>query len=345
MAIFHSGADTRTGGLDSTDLWLPVFTGEVLTNFMDTLMLSGMVTSRSPIRGIEGRFSVLGAIGSEEHQPGALIMGTTVEHAQRSLYADRRPLMCATTYDPVDDLTNQIDVRSQLAAEHGYELARQQERRVAKVIIKTARTAAISGTSFPGGGIDGTGFGTGTIVDTNFDDADPMVCGAAVLKAIDRWVVRRDTQQHPEGPTYCVIPPTQWHALRNFNNVVYVAANISATVAAQATGLVPFAMAPLTSATSRKDKLVYKGVEIYQSNFLPNGTNTTTTEDTNTYGADYTNTFGAIWSPASVGFVIQRSMKVETWREANRQLDMVATSLMTGGGALRPELACELATA
>jgi len=124
--------------------------------------------------------------------------------------------------------------------------------------------------------------------------------------------------------------------------VVYVQANISSTIAAQATGLVPFAMPALTAATSRKDKLVYKGVEIFQSNFIPN-TDTGATEDVLTYGADYTKTFGAIWSPSAVGFVIQRSMKVETWREPNRQLDMVATSLMTGGGALRPELACELA--
>jgi hypothetical protein len=337
MAIFSPGANTPTGSLNPNELWLPKFSGEVQVFFEDSLLVTGLVSTKPAWPGIEQKFTRLGQQVSEEHQVGAEVLGTVPESAQFSMYLDKRPLITANTFDDVEAEMAQWETRGPLAAEQARELARQQERRAIKLVIRTARVTAIAGTSFPGGGIDSNG---APIINGNMNNADPTTAGAAILASIDRWVQYRDTINAPDGETYCVIPPQGWHALRNFNSVIYVAANISNTVASAANALNPL-MPNLQTATSRKDYLVYKGVKIYMSNFIPT-TNTTALEDPNLYGANYTNTYGVIWMREATAMVMMRGVKVETWRTPGRQSETVMSSTMTGGGPLRCELACEL---
>jgi hypothetical protein len=101
-------------------------------------------------------------------------------------------------------------------------------------------------------------------------------------------------------------------------------------------------MPNLSVGASRKDFLLYKGVKIYQSNFIPSSDTRTTgpMDEAATYGADFTKVFGAIWQREAVGFVTVRAPKVEAWRTPSRQNETLMTSMMTGGGSVRCELAC-----
>jgi hypothetical protein len=339
--IFSPGALTNVnGGIDPYAAWLPIHTGEVLTHFADNLFLTGMVSARPPVSpgGTEAYFTRIGRTTSEIHELNAEIIGGSVQQAEQSYFLDKRPLVTANTFDNIQEMLAQRTYRSEIAQEQGRELARQQEVRAAKLIVKAGRAGVITGTEFPGGGINGAG---GAITDANFDSADPQIAAMAVCKAIDRWVVRRDEQNHPPLETYCVVKPSVWHGFYNFNNVIYVAADISKTVAANATGLNPFGV-DLQRRMLQTDYFMYKGVKIYQSNFIPS-TNTSATEDTQTYGGDFTKTRGMIWSPESVAMVMLMQVKTEAWRTPSRQTDTLMASTMTGGGGLRVEFACELA--
>lgn len=343
MALFRPGSDTASGDLNPNELWLPVFSGETYLAFEENNIFGGMVSKPVMQKGLEFLFNYFGTATSETHQAGATIVGSGISKTQKSVYVDERPLFTAAEFDDIDALFAQWEYRSNVALEHGRELARQLDKRTAKLIVKAAQSGRPGNLDeFNGGGIDGAG---GSYNISGYDALTNIEKALKILQAIDAYNVRADEINLPEGEqTYCVITPAVWHAMRDIGSVVYVDAatdnNFGTPMAADYT--VPGnPNAGIHRGLSRKDYLMYKGVKIYQSNNIPT-TNTTATEPTNTWGGDFTGTRGMIWKPSAVGLAIVRGVKVETGRMIDKQSDLLVSSIHTGGGGLRCESAWQI---
>jgi hypothetical protein len=350
MAIFRPGSDTASGDLNPNELWLPIFSGETYLAFEENNIFGGMVSMPVMQKGLEFIFNYFGTASSETHESGATIVGTGIAKTQRSVYVDERPLFTAAEFDDVDELFAQWEYRSNVALEHGRELARQLDKRTAKLIVKAAQTQRPGAlTEFRGGNPNGNGgyvlLANGGNILTGWNAAGNNRDRAVlILKAIDNYNVNADQINLPEGEqTYCVVTPAVWHAMRDIQSVIYVPGSNGYNGSPMAADMtIPGNPNPgIHAGMMRKDYLMYKGVHIYQSNNIPT-TNTTSTEPTNTWGGDFTNTVGMIWKKSSVGLAIVRGVKVETGRNVSTQSDLLVSSIHTGGGGLRVEGAWQL---
>lgn len=344
MALYRPGSDTAAGDLDPHSLWLPVFSGVAYMAFEENNIFEAMVSKPVLTNGLEFLFNYFGAASSETHEAGAMIVGSGLQKTQRSIYVDKRPLFTSVEYDDTDPLFAQWEYKAGVATEHGRELARQADKRAARLIVNSARTTRPGGIAeFNGGGTDGNG--TAHTM-TGYNAGTNRARAVLVLQAIDAYNVRAHEINLPEGETtYCVVRPAVWEAMRDINSVIYV------QTAGVATG--NFAQTPMAadytipgnpnpgihSALSRTAFLLYKGVQIYQSNNIPN-TNVTTNLDT--WGGSMLKTQGMIWKASAVGMGFIRGVKVETGRDIRTQSDMIVSSIQTGGGGLRVEGAWEL---
>ena len=331
MAIFRPGRN-EFGSNTPYDNWLPVFGGEILTAFQEYNQFLDKVDHKTITSGTELQFIMSWKIGSEVHETGAELLGLDVETAKRSIYLDDRPLVTHFYTDDIDKLMSHYDLRSEIVSDMSRELARQIDRRIAKLLILASRTSAPGG-SFYGGGYNGSG---GSIVKSN--TASDTDAGALdVLAAIDTAVVRYAQIDAPmDMPTFCCVRPGLWNRLRNLGQLVS-----SATVSA-------FPMfghrdidqknPQIQQGMGISDVLTYKGVSIVQSNHLP----TTNIQDGSRYAGNFSATTGIIWKPKAVAHLQMLGVTVETGRDFAKQLDGVIAKTLTGGGTLRPELAMEI---
>lgn len=348
MAIFRPGSDTASGDLNPNELWLPIFSGETYLAFEENNIFGGMVSMPVMQKGLEFIFNYFGTASSETHESGATIVGTGIAKTQRSVYVDERPLFTAAEFDDVDELFAQWEYRSNVALEHGRELARQLDKRTAKLIVKAAQTQRPA-SDFRGGNANGNGgyvlLANGGNILSGWNTAPNNRDRAVkILQAIDNYNIYADQINLPEGEqTYCAITPAVWHAMRDIQSVIYVPGSNGYNGSPMAADMtIPGNPNPgIHAGMMRKDYLMYKGVHIYQSNNIPT-TNTTATEPTNTWGGDFTNTVGMIWKKSSVGLAIVRGVKVETGRNVSTQSDLLVSSIHTGGGGLRVEGAWQL---
>jgi hypothetical protein len=336
MALFRPGSDTAAGDLDPNALWLPVFSGETYMAFEETNLFGGMVSKQ---KGQEFLFNYFGTASSEEHQAGATIVGTGIDKTQRSIYLDQRPLFTAAEFDDVDAYMSQFEFRSQVSTEHGRELARQLDKRTARLIVKASRTTVNAG--FLGGGPTNNGNAKTIAYDGATDDRARAVL---LLKVIDEYIVHADEINLPEGEqTYMVCLPAVWHAMRDINSVLYVdGTNGWNQTLMAADASIPSNPNPgLHSGMSRTSFLMYKGVKIYKSNNIPT-TDVTSLGNSTTWGGDFSATRAMIWKPSAVGLAVVRGVQVETWRVPDTQSEKIASSIHTGGGGLRVESAWEI---
>ncbi len=338
--IFSPGKDNAiNGGTNPYAGHLAIMSGTIYSAFLETFIAGGMINSMST-NDLTTKFPRIGkAAAPTEHQKGTRIVGTTIETTYQQIVLDKRPLIVAHETDDVEEFYKQIDFNSQVLEALGQSLGKVAEQRAFKLVAKAARTPAVSGTSFPGGGVNLNG-GARTIV--GYDAlATPILKALKLLEVIDEWIVLRDRRDVPDTEqAYLVCEPEEFHGMRNFNNVIYAAAPVNAT------GLNPMVMTPngeLNRAIMKADYLIYKGVKIYRSNNLPNRTNTAATEDTALYGGDYTNTRALLFCSSAAYWANVRGIKVETFRESREQSDGMLMSLLGGGGTGRPELAIEIA--
>lgn len=348
MGLFRPGSDTASGDLNPNELWLPVFSGETYMAFEENNLFGGMVSKPLLQKGFEFLFNYFGKATSEEHEAGATIVGTGISKTQRSIYLDKRPLITAAEFDDVDHYMAQYEFRGDVATEHGRELARQLDRRCARLICNAAMTARPGSlTEFNGGGPAGDGtnvaLASGGNILTGWNAASENRTRALlILKAIDNYVVRAYQIDLPEGEqTYAVCTPAVWAAMRDINSVIYVSATYGLPQTPMAADwTIPGNPNPgIHSGMSRKDYLIYKGVKIYQSNNIPT---TSVTTNTDTWGGDHTKTVGMIWKPSAVGLALVKGVEVESWREPGTKSEKVTSSIHTGGGGLRVESAWRL---
>jgi hypothetical protein len=98
----------NNSGTGVNDLFLKVFSGEVLATFARENQMMGMTTVRTIGSGKSAQFPVTGTIASGYHTIGNEIVGTQVKHNEKIINIDDM-LLAHAFLGEIDELKNHYD--------------------------------------------------------------------------------------------------------------------------------------------------------------------------------------------------------------------------------------------
>jgi hypothetical protein len=334
------GQNAMLASPSPSDLWLPVFGGEVLTWFEELNISQMLVRRKTIMSGSTTEFPLLHQIAAERHAVGTEMLGLDIEHGKRTISLDDRPLVSHFDIDDVDAMLAHFDDRQEIAREAGRALANEMDRFNFRLILNAARTAADGNSSFPGGGIDrnGTAITSSDFPSSATGDWDRAAI-IALLDALEQATMEWAENDIPENDRGVVVPFKAWYRLRNLG-MPRVDTEVPTANFMLSQGIGPSG-GNIAGGVPRTKALDFNGLPIWGSNHLPNGENITTGESK--YQGDFTKTRGLIVQNQAVGHLTLMDVMTETDRDVRRQTNFFVTKVHTGGGTLRPEAAIEIA--
>lgn len=336
------GANAMLAAPSPSDLWLPVFGGEVLTWFEEMNISMMFVRRKTIMSGSTSEFPLLHQFQAERHAIGTEMLGQDMPRGVRTLSLDDRPLVVPYEVDDIDRMLAHFDDRQELAEQAGKALARKMDKFNFRLILNAARTSAdAAGSPFPGGGIDQDG---GALTDAAFPAAAQgdwdRASVIAFLEALEQVEIEWAENDYPEEGRNVACPFKLWWKLRNLGmpraGDDVTLRDWSGTLNQQVAG------APQIQQSQRRAfALSFNGLPIWGTNHLPNGQNITTDEAK--YQGDFTKTRAIMSQQQAVGHLTLLDVVTETDRDVRRGVDFFVSKILTGGGSLRPEVAIEIA--
>jgi hypothetical protein len=187
------------------DLFLKVFSGEILTAFNETNVAKDLIMTRTISSGKSAQFPVTGKALAKYHTPGDDLLGgylSQIEHQEKVITIDDM-LVASTLIPRIDELKNHYDLRSIYASELGKALAKRLDIQILKVLFAAGATATENA----------EGTGTGTTIDGSTSDASGLVaCLYDVAAALDNNEV-------PDDGRFAILTPEQYYMLLSADNV------------------------------------------------------------------------------------------------------------------------------
>jgi hypothetical protein len=342
--LIRFGQNLANASPTPSDMWLPVYGGEVITAFQEYNQFLDKVNYKTITSGSTMKFPATWKIGSEYHEAGTELLGLDVETKEYSISLDDRPLVAHFEVDDIDTAMAHFDVRNELASETGRELARQMDRKIAALLINAARTGADSGTnSFPVGG-NTLLYGGATTGTTEFNHADwsTEANASALVEWVGRICQKMDENDVPVSDRCAIVNVPLYYALRRLG-LPYSASGTATNVtgAAQLWGRPDSG----TSGPRLQDTQGYQlpidvmGVPVYCSNHLPN---TAITTGPSKYQGTFTKSGGVLFQKSAIAVLQMMGVQTEKFRDVRRQSDFMVSKMLMGGGALRPYCAYEI---
>lgn len=336
--LIRFGSNLANASPTPSDMWLPVYGGEVITAFQEYNQFLDKVNYKSITSGTTMKFPATWKIGSEYHEAGTELLGLDVETKEYSISLDDRPLVAHFEVDDIDTAMSHFDVRNELAAEVGRELARQMDRKIAALLINAARVSADSGTnSFPIGGKNAVN-ANADLDETNWGSEQSAGTFIEVLTAICKQMDKYDI---PTTDRCAVVNVDLYYGLRTLG-LPYYSGGIQ-----NASGGSLWGRNDSGSAGPRiQDNQGYQlpidimGVPVYCSNHIPNSNITTGPAK---YQGDFQKTGGVVFHKSAIAVLQMMGVQSEKFRDVRRQSDFMVSKMLMGGGALRPYAAYEIA--
>lgn len=315
MTPSRLGAQDGSTGSYALDnaLFLKVFSGEVLTAFAETNVFLPNTYVRTIQSGKSASFPATWKAGAAYHTPGAQLTGSqTIKHNERVIVVDDL-LVSDVFIANIDEAKNHYDVRSIYSAEMGAAMAREIDKRLAKVGILAARASATVS-----GGNGGTVVNGGATLGTD---------GELLATSIFAAAQAMDEKDVPPMDRKAYFKPAQYYLLAQSTKVLN---------------------RDWGGAGSYADGKVFRVAEcdIVKTNNLPT-TNivAAVSGEQNTYYGDFTLTKGLVMHKSAVGTVklmdLATEMTTGDWNVAHQGTLLVAKYAM-GHGILRPEASAEL---
>lgn len=199
------GQINATGNVD--DLFLKVFSGEILTTFEEKNVMKDLHMVRTINSGKTAQFPVTGVADAKYHVVGEDIVDgsngylSQIKHAERTINIDD-VLVASTFIANIDELKNHYDVRSIYAKELGKALAKRFDIATMKTLF-----AAANGTSQIGGNGGTTVSGATTTTAAGLVDS---------LYAVARSLDEKDA---PDEGRFAILTPEQYYTLLTADNV------------------------------------------------------------------------------------------------------------------------------
>ena len=194
----------NAGTSDYQELFLKVFSGEILTAFAENNVFNDKLhTTRTITSGKSAQFPVTGTASAAYHTPGNQLTGGAILHNEKVINID--DLLIAQTFvAQIDELMNHFDVRSIYAQELGKALAKTYDQNVAKQIANASRASTPNLTGGDGGKVL-------TLANGNTASAD--VTGDELAAAIYDIAEEFDTRDIPATDRFVVLPPAEYYKL------------------------------------------------------------------------------------------------------------------------------------
>lgn len=350
--LIRFGSNLANTSPTPSDMWLPVYGGEVLTAFQEYNQFLDKVNYKSIASGTTMKFPATWKIGSEYHEAGTELLGLDVETKEYTITLDDRPLVAHFEVDDIDVAMAHYDVRSELSAEVGRELARQMDRKIAILLILAARTQADSGTnSFPVGGNILLGIQTGSTL-SGYADYNGVTAGtpsswntennaAAFIEQIGDVCQKMDENDVPVNDRCAVVNVPLYYALRRLG--------LPFSTGTAASNLDKQALWGRNDTSAAGPKIQdtqgfqlpidVLGVPVYCSNHIPS-TNITTGPAK--YQGNFGKTGGVIFQKSAIAVLQMMGVQSEKYRDVRRQSDFMVSKMLMGGGTLRPYCAFEV---
>ena len=308
-------------GTDFNELFLKVFSGEVLSAFTRNNIFNDQLHSvRTITSGKSAQFPVLGTATASYHTPGNLLTGgNQIRHGERVINID--DLLIADVFvSRLEELKNHYDIRAQYADELGKALAKTYDENVAKMIANASRSSStLTGIA---GGLTLT-LGSGNTTSAN-------VSGDEIAAAIYDIAQAFDERDIPPTDRFCCLPPAEYYKL-----------------AESATRTVDVDFNPGGNGSFASGKIQQvAGIPVMMSNNIPqSNVSSNPSGANNTYSGDDSKTIGLVFHKSAVGTV--KLMDMTTEITGNEYATMYQGTLLVakyalGHGILRPECAATI---
>ncbi len=318
-AVVTRIGEVQGGPVDPLELFLKVFSGEVLQAFKEKNIVEGKHVIRNIESGKTAQFPLLGRALAGYHTPGEDIIDAPymnlIQFGERVINIDA--LLTAPAFiDSLDQLMNHYETRQMISEELGLALANSFDETVLRVISLAARSAS-NLTELPAGTVINAG---ATVV----TDADVLL--AAIADAAQTL----DENEVPADGRWLALAPAQYYNLINDTDAIN---------------------RDWDGRGSLADGVVSKlfGFQITTTNHLPDASSPTAVVpgERNTYfdPAGFADLVALAWHTSAVGTVRLKNLKTEMEHQIQRQGDFVISSYAVGHGILRPESAVEISKA
>ena len=321
-------------GSDTNELFLKVFSGEILTTFEEMNVMKGLHTIRTIANGKSAQFPVTGIATAEYHTAGQNIADagnsylSQIKHAEKVISIDD-VLLASTFIANIDELKNHYDVRSIYAKELGKALAKRFDLATMKTLVAAARTSSVIT-----GGKDGIAIDGGVAADFS---------AAVIQEKLFEAAQKLDENDIPnDGQRYAILKPADYYKLvQSDENVINRDFGGRGDVA---TGNIP----------------MVAGLRIFKSNHLADvatdlsgvGTGDGSASVKNDvfgggaagegYNGDLSNTFIIGGHPSAVGTVKLLDLATESDYKLELQGTLFVAKYAMGHGVLRPEASFEI---
>lgn len=303
------------GGADKNALFLKVWSGEVLATFMRENKMLGMTSVRTISSGKSAQFPVIGTTSASYHTPGNEILGTSVNHAERTINIDDL-LISSSFLADIDQAKNHYDVRSIYTSEMGRALANTVDKNLLQLAVLASRESAT---------ITGGNGGLSHI------DADANTNTASLIESIFYCAQKLDEKDVPSADRYCVVAPSTYYSIVQNDKI------LNRDFGAQNNGV--YADGTVIKVAGINIVKSNTAVDAYADNSSAvSGTN-------NTYNVNASTTVATVFHKSALGTVKLMDLGMDSEFDIRRQGTLMVGKMALGHGIIRPESACEIKTA
>ena len=305
--------------------YLKLFSGEMIKAYESQCIAKGTVQNRTLRNGRSLQFIYTGRMTADYHQPGTPILGSgDPPVAEKTVLMDDLLISSAFVYE-LDEVLAHYSLRSEISAKIGHALAEAYDKKVFRVIAKSARTAhpitADPGPE-PGGSVINLGAG-------NEFNAQSLVDGFFEAASI------LDEKNVPQAGRTAVLSPRQYYAL-----ISQVDTNILNRDYGASQG----------NMNSGEGLYEIAGISIKRSNNLPfmAGTVGRVNGENNDYSGDFSSSCGLIYQKDAAAVVEGIGPQIQTTGgdvKTMYQGDVIVGRLAMGADWLNPAAAIELQAA
>ena len=304
----------NNSGTGFNDLFLKVFSGEVLASFGRENQMLNMTTVRTIASGKSAQFPVTGTIASSYHTVGNEIVGTQVKHNEKVINIDDMLLANAFLAE-IDELKNHYDVRSIYSKEMGQALAKKVDQHLLQLTV-LASQAATTITGGSGG--------------TQITDSDAKTNATSMIASVFDAIQALDEKDVPSSDRYCIVTPDVYYQLSNVDKLV--SRDFSSN----------------NGDFSKGQVVMIGGVRIIKSNTAVTAftdQSAAITGTNNTYNVNAATIAGVVFHKSAVGTVKLKDLVLENTYDPRRLGNLMTARLALGHGILRPESAVSIKTA
>ncbi len=342
----NGGTSLPDGG--SNELFLKVFSGEVLTTFEANNTMLPLTRVRSISSGKSAQFPVTGVAAARYHTPGESIYTdqdtpgsgsardylSSVNHAERVIYIDDL-LISGAFIASLDEAKNHYDVRSIYSTEIGRQLAYTADKNLIRTVIAGARAST-----------DRFGGSDAQYLGDQIDlSADATLTGDEIVAGLFTAAQKMDEANVPSTDRFCLISPENYYKLIDENKDA-----INRDYGNEGNG----------SVANPGEMISVAGIRVMKTNHLPSADETTATgthdplagapgvlNDVNGTASDgysglnYTTTRGIVFQSEGVGTVKLLDLAMESEYSVERQGHLLLAKYAMGHGVLREECCFE----